>query len=116
MINPINIDLSIFDKLKQDMGEDYIDELIDTYLADTPRSIAKIRQALADGKIDEMRRAAHAVKSTSANFGAIQFSALARDLESLGKSNTLEGASELLVRLETQYCQVTKDLQRLRGH
>lgn len=115
MTKPTSIDLSQFAKLKQDMGEDYIDELIDVYLTDTPRSIAQIRQALADGKIDEMRRAAHAVKSTSANFGAIQFSALAKDLEALGKSNTLDGASELVQRLETHYPQVAQDLQRMRG-
>ncbi len=115
MTKPTSIDLAMFDKLKQAMGEDYIGEMIDTYLMDTPKTIAKIRQALAEGKVDEMRRAAHSVKSTSANFGAIQFSSLAKDLEALGNANTLEGASELLARLETQYTQVAQDLQRMRG-
>lgn len=115
MTKPTSIDLSVFEKLKQAMGEDYIGELIDTYLIDTPRLMAKIRQALAEGKVDEVRRAAHSVKSSSANFGATQFSALARDLETLGKSATLEGAPELVARLETQYLQVAQDLQHLRG-
>ncbi|MBI5029343.1 MAG: Hpt domain-containing protein [Chloroflexi bacterium] len=115
MSKPMSIDLSMFDKLKQDMGEDYICELIDAYLADTSRTLEKIRQAVAEGKIDEMRRAAHSIKSTSANFGAVQFSSLAKDLEALGKSNTLKGASEILRSMETQYFQVARDLRKMRG-
>ena len=115
MTQPTTIDLSLFDKLKRDVGEDYIGELIDTYLADTPKTLEIIRKALAEGKIDEMRLAAHAIKSTSATFGAAQFSALAKDLEMLGKSNTLTGAADLFKSLESQYPQVARDLRKLRG-
>lgn len=115
MTKPMSIDLVKFEKLKQDMGEDYIGELIDTYLMDAPRSIEKIRQAVAAGNADELRRAAHSVKSTSANFGAVELSSLASNLEMLGKSNTLAGAANILTRLETEYAQVALDLQRLRG-
>ena len=107
------INRTVFAELKQSVGEDFISELIDTFLADAPKLIAELHTTLSIGNADGFRRAAHSLKSTSANFGATQFSALAKELEMLGRAGTLDGATDLLVRLEAAYPQVANELTQL---
>jgi HPt (histidine-containing phosphotransfer) domain-containing protein len=64
------IDRTTFDQLKEMMGADFIGELIDTYLEDSPQLIAALNRALASGDCESFRRAAHSLKSNSASFGA----------------------------------------------
>jgi len=114
MTSTTTIDLAVFETLKESVGADFIGELIDTFTGDTPKQVAVMRHALAQGDVEQFRRAAHSVKSTSANFGAMQLSALAKELEMLAKSGGLDGATEMLARLEAHYSQVVLDLQQLR--
>jgi two-component system sensor histidine kinase/response regulator len=43
-----------------------------------------------------LRKAAHALKSSSANVGAEQLATLCRELEALGRKETVDGAKPLL--------------------
>ena len=47
--------------------------------------------------------AAHSLKSSSANLGATELSAISRELEAHGKANHIAQASELLNKLETAF-------------
>src|SRR6185295_11603483 len=49
-------------------------ELIDLYLADAPLRMAEIEQSLASGDWKLLERAAHTLKSASANIGALGLS------------------------------------------
>ena len=40
------IDQATFEKLKHDVGADFVGELIETYCAETPQLIAKLQHAL----------------------------------------------------------------------
>jgi HPt (histidine-containing phosphotransfer) domain-containing protein len=108
------IDLSVFAALKETMGADFIGELVDTYLEDSQALIQQMHQALAAQDADSFRRAAHSLKSNSASFGAMQLSSLARELEFAGKENRLDQTGETLARLETEYTQVSTELEALR--
>ena len=48
--------------------------------------MAAMRGALADANVEEFRRAAHSLKSNSANLGAMTLAALAKELEMMGKA------------------------------
>ena len=100
------IDQATFENLKAMMGADYIGELIEAYLEETPRTLAQLRQALAEGNVEVFRRAAHSIKSTSASFGALEFSAQARELEILAKEQKLARAGEKVENLLFDYQQV----------
>ena len=107
------IDPVVFEMLKESAGEDFIGELIQTYLTDAPQQIAKLREALAQNNPEVFRRVAHSIKSSSANFGAARVVELARDLEMAGRANALDGAAALIVRLEEEYRQAAQALQKL---
>lgn len=109
------IDPAVFETLKASVGEDFIGELIETYLDDAPKLIADIHRALQENDPEPMRRAAHSLKSNSGNFGATRVVELAKTLEMTAKSGMLEGAPEMLARLETEYRQAADELRLLAG-
>ncbi len=109
------IDKTTFDELKQMSGEDFINELIDTFLEDAPKMIAEIKSAFAANNIDSFRRAAHSMKSNAATFGASQLAALTKELEMLGKENKLHETGDRLRALDEAYESVRDELQGLKS-
>jgi HPt (histidine-containing phosphotransfer) domain-containing protein len=107
------IDGATIAELKVTMGADFLPELIETYLEETPQLIERLRKAFSDSDADAFRRQAHSIKSSSASLGALKFSELARELEMLGKGGDLTGASPKLEELEKAFQQVTLALQGL---
>jgi HPt (histidine-containing phosphotransfer) domain-containing protein len=105
----------VFNGLKEMMGDDFIGELVDTYLQDSPELFQQMHQALDAQDAESFRRAAHSLKSNSANFGAMQLSALARELEMMGRENRLGQAGETLVKAEKEYAQVEQALEALKN-
>ena len=112
MTEPI-VDGPTFGGLVEAMGADFIGELIDTYCEETPQLVAEIQRALAEGDADTLRRTAHSIKSSSASFGAIAFSALAREVEMLGKEAKLAEAGPKVERLAADYAAVAQALREL---
>jgi HPt (histidine-containing phosphotransfer) domain-containing protein len=78
------------------------------------RLVDSATRGLQQGRADEVRRAAHTLKSTGATFGATRFSELSRSLESLASSGTLEGAADLILRIEAEYQAVRMALGTVR--
>ncbi len=109
------IDKTTFDELKQMSGDDFINELIDTFLEDAPKMIAEIKSALAANNADTFRRAAHSMKSNAATFGASQLSILAKELEMLGKENKLGETGDRLKSLDEAYESVRNELTGLKS-
>ena len=60
-----------------------------------------------------LRRAAHSLKSNSADFGAQALSEMCRELEAKGKAGTLDGAQALVTSVEQEFGRVTLALQAL---
>jgi HPt (histidine-containing phosphotransfer) domain-containing protein len=97
------IDLRTYNSLKESTGDDFIGELVDAFLDDAPALIAQMKSALAEKNAEVFRRAAHSMKSNAATFGAMELSALARELEALARENNLEvGARVDLIEAEFQ--------------
>jgi histidine phosphotransfer protein HptB len=107
------VDQATYAALRDAVGADFIVELIDTYCEETPTLIAQAQKALEDGNAEVFRRAAHSIKSSSASLGAMPFSALARELEILGKGGNLSGAGAGVARLVVDYGGVERKLREL---
>ena len=109
------IDQTIFDELKQMSGADFINELIDTFLEDSPKLIEEMESALRANNVDTFRRAAHSLKSNAATFGANDLSVLAKELEMLAKENRINETGDRLRALEEAYESVRRELNELKS-
>ena len=105
------VDRETLDGLLATTDAEFVGELIDAYLEDSPGLIAGMRQALAAGNAIEFTRAAHSLKSSSASLGAMGLSALAKELEGMGKQSKLDGAAPLIEQLAGAFSQVEQALQ-----
>jgi HPt (histidine-containing phosphotransfer) domain-containing protein len=102
------INRSVLDRLVDSLGgdTDFLGELLGTYFDDSPRQIAAMWAAVSAGDAEGLRRAAHSLKSNSANFGALALSAECMELEMMGKAGVLEGAADKIAVIAADYEQV----------
>ena len=109
------IDRVVLDNLLEAVGGDgeFLAELLETFFADTPQQFTTMRNALSDGNSQEFRRAAHSLKSNSANFGAMDLSKKAKALEEMGKSGELDQAEASLIDAEAEYAKVKFSLETI---
>ncbi|HEX6554914.1 MAG TPA: response regulator [Ktedonobacteraceae bacterium] len=91
----------------QEEGEpDIIQELAEAFQFETPPLLETLRQAVAEGQPEQLKRAAHNLRGSSHNLGARTMAALSAELEVIGKHGTVEGAAELITRLEQEYLRI----------
>jgi PAS domain S-box-containing protein len=90
-------------------------ELIDVYLADSPKMLGRIRRAVAAREAGELREAAHALKGAIANFAAKGAFDAALELETMGREQRLGAARDALARLEAEIEEVEQALRELRS-
>ena len=109
------IDREVLDNLLEAVGGDgeFLAELLETYIADTPQQFKTMHEALSEGNPGNFRRAAHSLKSNSANFGAVELSQKAKALEEMGKSGDLNQAGEALSEVEDEYTRVKSALEMI---
>jgi HPt (histidine-containing phosphotransfer) domain-containing protein len=86
------LDQGVLAELLASTGDDpeFVRELLETYLAETPEQLAAISAAIAADDAAALVRPAHTLKSSSATMGAMRLSAFARELEMAGRSGALE--------------------------
>jgi HPt (histidine-containing phosphotransfer) domain-containing protein len=107
------LDRAAFERLRATMGASFLDELLPTFLEDSQELVGTMRQALGEKDADSLRRAAHSLKSNAASFGAVTLSTLAKDLEALGKSGSLDGAASRVERLADECERVARALREV---
>ena len=97
---PIN-----FDKAVEEFEGDreFLVEVLNAFLENVSVQTGTIRQAIADGDAEVVRREAHSIKGGSANLTADSLSDIAFKLEKTGSSGVLEGSLEALDLLEKEF-------------
>jgi HPt (histidine-containing phosphotransfer) domain-containing protein len=106
------IDLSVFNELKEMVGQDFIGELIDTFLDEAPQLISSLQNGLLQNDTEIFYRSAHSLKSNGAIFGAQLLSEQAKALELLGRSGQLDQVGDQIEKLAAEWKLVE---ERLRG-
>jgi two-component system sensor histidine kinase/response regulator len=91
-------------------GELLVQKVVAAYLGDAPTRLAQLQAAAAAGDAEALRRAAHALKSSSANVGAEPLAALCKELEALGRQGDVDGAGTLLAAAEAELMRVLATL------
>ena len=102
---PESVDTSVHSRLRSleaDAGSAVLQRVIEAYL----RSSTELERAIRDGLAAEdplaAARAAHTLKSSSAQVGADHLAILCKELESLGRGGSLEGAPALADQISAQ--------------
>jgi HPt (histidine-containing phosphotransfer) domain-containing protein len=90
------VDAFVLSRLAESMGGDdaFVTELIEQFMTDSPALVATARKGLEAGDADEVRRAAHTLKSNAATFGANELSDRCSRLEAAAKAGTLDDAPD----------------------
>jgi CheY-like chemotaxis protein len=83
------------------------------FLKDSPRLLAAVRQAAAEGDAADLASAAHAVKGAVGHFGAQEAREAAVQLEQMARSEELKGVPERLAALETAMEALRQELEKL---
>jgi HPt (histidine-containing phosphotransfer) domain-containing protein len=90
-------------------------EMVSLFAADASKMLENLRRAVTRQDANALFSAAHALKGALANFAARNASEAALQLESLGRSGTLDGAGARAAELEKETTQVVKSLQEYVG-
>jgi PAS domain S-box-containing protein len=88
-------------------------QLARLFLADYPRNLAQIKNALRLGDAQALAKAAHKLRGAVGNFAAMKVSAAAELMETLGREGDLLTANELLAMLESELSFFSDELKRL---
>lgn len=107
------IDRSVLDGLSEAVGEDFVGELIDTFLEEAPGMFNEMKQALATNDADGFRRAAHSLKTNASTFGANELAEQAKELEYMARENNLDVGNRLEL-LDKAYKQAADELNSLK--
>ncbi|MGH3028437.1 MAG: response regulator, partial [Gaiellaceae bacterium] len=92
------VDAAVLDRLAESMGGDdaFVAELIQQFVADSPGLVSAARRGLETGDGEEVRRAAHTLKSNAATMGANELADRSRRLELAAKAGELNGGGAAL--------------------
>jgi HPt (histidine-containing phosphotransfer) domain-containing protein len=112
------IDDAAFAETRDMVGGDrsFLADLIAEYRSDGTTRVADMRAALVAGKAEDLRRAAHTLKGSSASLGAVGLAAACRDIEGAARDDRLDGLGAAVESVATQFEAVVAALEdRIRG-
>jgi CheY-like chemotaxis protein len=109
------LDPEALDRLRKMVGGEpaMLALVIESFLDDSPRLMAALRQAAAQENGEALYMAAHTLKSLGNTFGATTFAHLCRTIELGGQAGNLDGIADQLQQLEQAYIQVKSALASL---
>ena len=107
------LDISTLKRLHHSLGKQadiLMPSLLQNFKDDTQNLLLAGSEALRQGAVEELRRAAHTIKSNTATFGAMSMSTLARQLEAHARDNDLDHAEEIINKLKLEFEKVKEAL------
>jgi signal transduction histidine kinase/CheY-like chemotaxis protein len=95
-------------------GKGLLGKVLSLYLSDSPKLVEGILFAVEKGDGESLLRAAHTLKSSSANVGATNLPELCRKLEEMARAGEIPASGDpLLGRLEEEYRSVREALSTI---
>ena len=82
---------------------DPLERIVGLYLQSALKLKQRLQQALSAGDAEELRQAAHTLKSSSANLGGQRLAARCRELETLGRDGRLPEAAAKFAEVEDEF-------------
>ncbi|MFZ5635991.1 MAG: ATP-binding protein [Pseudomonadota bacterium] len=107
---PPVLDISVLDELRSILGTE-VDRLIEVFLDDTPRLVAALETAATGPDYEMLRNAAHTLKSSSANLGAMSLSNAAKKVELGARTQTLERPAVAVALIANEFARARQALR-----
>jgi HPt (histidine-containing phosphotransfer) domain-containing protein len=101
--------------LNPDDNDEFLREIAGIFLEDTPQRIAELESSLQAADATTFTRAAHSIKGSSSNLGAMALRAAAEKLEHEARTRGLENVSPLLTDVKTEFGRAQAALLALIG-
>jgi len=95
-----------------DEANEFITELIRTFLPNAVKLIEELKTSLVKNDIKSFYRAAHTLKSSSASLGAMLLSDYAKVLENESKELIPSGSQAQIEKMETELDKVTREFEQ----
>jgi CheY-like chemotaxis protein len=97
-------------QMQQPGAPDLLEKIITLYLESSPQLMSALNGAIAANDAAAISRAAHALRSGSANVGAMALAEVCRALEAAGRSGDLTATADLGQQLAHEYARATAAL------
>ncbi len=113
-VRSVSIDQAALDNIRelQKEGEDSVlCRIVDMYFGNAAELLMNLRAAIEASDAEAVRMAAHTLKSSSANVGAVALSAQCKLLEKIARKGNLEDAESIVTELEKEFKSVRKALE-----
>jgi HPt (histidine-containing phosphotransfer) domain-containing protein len=109
------VDPAALDRLRELAGgdDDFVRELLTTYLEDAAGQLARMRVAAETGDQPALMMASHSLKSNSANVGALHLADLCRALEADSRAGAVPDAIDRVAQTEAVFATVEAELVEL---
>ena len=78
-------------------------EILDFFMEMVPQQLDDLQAVQEAGDLAAVDLQAHSMKGGAANVGAVLVMAVARELETLAKSGSLDGSADLVAQLRTEF-------------
>jgi len=104
------LDQSMLDELQEIAGDETL-RIVGLFLEDAPRLIAQMESASAAPDLEAMRNAAHTLKSSSANVGAMALSNAAKRVELGARTQKLDRPAVAVALVIAEYARARMALQ-----
>ena len=105
-----HLDHEALAELKEVMEEDF-HILLSTYLSDSQVRIDGLKQALNNNDPEQYARAAHSLKGSCINIGAMRLGNLCMSAERAGRAGELHSAPTNLAAIESEFELVSEQLE-----
>jgi LPXTG-motif cell wall-anchored protein len=100
VLDPVHLERLL--ELQRLSGTNVVPLIVDSFVKEGPRRLERMRGALARGDGQDLMHVAHTLKGGSTQLGAARVASLCGELEESGKEGRLDGAGEILDRLERE--------------
>ncbi len=94
-------------------GDEFFREIAGIFCEDTPLRLAELDQSLASGDLAKFTRAAHSIKGSSANLGAMALRAVAEKLEHQSRTSGLADTASLVDQIKAEFSRARAALNDL---
>ena len=99
--------------LNPDDNDEFLREIAGIFFEDTPLRIAELEESLQAADLPKFTRAAHSIKGSSSNLGAMVLRAAAEKLEHQARTHGLANVSTLLADVKTEFARAHAALTTL---